>query len=129
MSNGRFDIFKSYIAVWNLWGHEDMEAPLPNGEMAVHAHNSFLQVAHDHGIIFGIYFVLFIGYVVILSMIGALKEKSNPYAMFCPIIIVCFSMASLVEWIMHPCNPFGITIFLAMMPLIYKDSLKNEKSN
>ena len=129
MSNGRFDIFKSYIAVWNLWGHEDMEAPLPNGEMAVHAHNSFLQVAHDHGIIFGIYFVLFIGYVVILSMIGAVKEKSNPYAMFCPIIIVCFTMASLVEWIMHPCNPFGIAIFLAMMPLIYKDSLKDEKSN
>ncbi len=129
MSNGRFDIFKSYIAVWNMWGHEDMEAPLPNGEMAIHAHNSFLQVAHDHGIIFGIYFVLFIGYVVILSMIGAVKEKRDPYAMFCPIIIVCFSMASLVEWIMHPCNPFGIAIFLAMMPLIYKDSLKDEKSN
>ena len=129
MSNGRFEIFKSYIAVWNLWGHEDMEALLPNGAMAVHAHNSFLQVAHDHGIIFGIYFVLFIGYVVILSMIRAVKEKSDPYAMFCPIIIVCFSMASLVEWIMHPCNPFGLAIFLAMMPLIYKDSVKDEKSN
>ena len=75
MSNGRFDIFKSYIAAWNLWGHEDMEALLPNGDLVVHAHNSFLQVAHDHGIIFGIYFVLFIGYVVILSMIRAVKEK------------------------------------------------------
>ena len=128
MSNGRFDIFKSYISVWNLWGHEEMGTELPNGEIAVHAHNSFLQVAHDHGIIFGVYFVLFIAYVILLSMIRALRAKEDIYALFCPIILVCFVMASLVEWLMHPCNPFGLTIFMAMMPLFYK-GLDNEKSN
>ena len=130
VSNGRIDIFKSYIAVWNLWGHEDMEALLPNGEMAIHAHNTFLQVAHDHGIIFGIYFVLFIGYVVILSLVRAVSKRDDAYAMFCPVILVCFVMAGLVEWLLHPCNPFGLTIFLAMMPLAYKDTYKeDEKSN
>ncbi|MBO4844693.1 MAG: hypothetical protein J5525_00035 [Lachnospiraceae bacterium] len=127
MSNGRFDIFKSYMSVWNLWGHDDMEAVLPNGDMAVHAHNSFLQVAHDHGIIFGIYFGLFIGYVIILSLIRAYRS-GKVYEMFCPVLLVCFCMASLVEWIMHPANPFGLSIFLAMMPLFIKD-YANEKSD
>lgn len=127
MSNGRFDIFKSYMSVWNLWGHDDMEAVLPNGDMAVHAHNSFLQVAHDHGIIFGIYFGLFIGYVIILSLIRAYRS-GKVYDMFCPVLLVCFCMASLVEWIMHPANPFGLSSFLAMMPLFIKD-YANEKSD
>ncbi len=127
MSNGRFDIFKSYMNVWNLWGHDDMGAPLPNGETAVHAHNSFLQVAHDHGIIFGIYFGLFIGYVIILSLIRAYRS-GKVYDMFCPVLLVCFCMASLVEWIMHPANPFGLSIFLAMMPLFIKENA-NEKSD
>lgn len=127
MSNGRFDIFKSYMNIWNLWGHDDMEALLPDGSMAVHAHNSFLQVAHDHGIIFGIYFGLFIGYVIILSLIRAYRS-GKVYDMFCPVLLVCFCMASLVEWIMHPANPFGLSIFLAMMPLFIKD-YTNEKSD
>ena len=105
-----------------------MEALLPNGKMAVHAHNSFLQVAHDHGIIFGIYFLLFIGYVVILSLGRAVRNRRITYWIFCPVLLVCFGMASMVEWLMHPCNPFGLTIFLAMMPLFYKD-IKDEKGN
>lgn len=128
MSNGRIDIFKSYINVWNATGHEEMGTELPDGEIAVHAHNSFLQVAHDHGIIFGIYFVLFIGYVIILSLVRACKNKQDIYRFFCPVVIVCFCMASMVEWIMHLCNPFGLSIFLAMMPLIIKET-DNEKSN
>ena len=130
MSNGRIDIFKSYIAVWNLWGHEEMEALLPNGEMAIHAHNTFLQVAHDHGIVFGIYFVLYIGYVIILSLVGAIRKRDDAYAMFCPALLVCFVMAGMVEWLLHPCNPFGLAAFLTMMSLVYKDTYKeDEKSN
>lgn len=128
MSNGRIDIFKSYISVWNITGHEEMGAMLPDGEIAVHAHNSFLQVAHDHGIIVGIYFVLFIGYVIILSIVRAYKNRQDIYRFFCPIVVVCFCMASMVEWIMHLCNPFGLSIFLAMLPLIIKET-DNEKNN
>lgn len=128
LSNGRFDIFRSYIAEWNLWGHDKMGATLPDGEIAIHAHNSFLQVAHDHGIVFGVYFVLFTGYVIILSLYRAYKRKEDLDRVYCAVIVVAFGMASLVEWIMHMCNPFGLAIFMAMMPMIIKDS-SNEKNN
>ena len=129
MSNGRFDIFKSYIAVWNMWGHEDMEAELPSGELAIHAHNSFLQVAHDHGIVFGIYFILFIVYVIILYLIKAVKYREDDYNMFPLVMLACFCLASLVEWIMHPCNPLAFSMFMAIVPLIKGDKSGHEESN
>lgn len=126
MSNGRFTIFKCYLANMNMWGHDEMGTLLPDGEIAVHAHNTFIQVMYDHGIIFGIYFVLFIGYILVYSIIRAYKSRADLYKMFCPVILVCFGMASLVEWVMHPCNPLGLTVFLAMMPLCIRDG-ENEK--
>ena len=59
ISNGRLDIFKAYIENWNLTGHEDMNITMPNGELMVHAHNVYLQVIHDHGVITGLVFILF----------------------------------------------------------------------
>lgn len=130
MSNGRFDIFKSYIAVWNAWGHDEMGALLPNGEIAVHAHNTFLQVIHDHGLVFGIYFVIFMLYVFILGVRYACKEKDNGIMLLFPTILTGFAVAGLVEWILHVCNPFGLAVFMCMMPLVIKQKgYKDEKSN
>jgi len=123
MSNGRLDIFRNYIENWNLWGHEEMETVMPNGETVIHAHNTFLQVAHDHGIVFGIYFLLFTGYVIIIYLIRAFKNREDEYRIFGSVILVCFCMASLVEWILHPCNPFACAVFLAMMPLCYRECI------
>ncbi|MDE6185063.1 MAG: hypothetical protein K2G39_06525, partial [Lachnospiraceae bacterium] len=57
-TNGRLDIFRSYIEQLNMTGHEEMGAVLKNGEIATHAHNIYLQVAYDHGIFVGILFVI-----------------------------------------------------------------------
>lgn len=129
ISNGRFDIFKSYIQEWNVWGHDEMGAPLPNGEIAIHAHNTFLQVIHDHGLVFGIYFIIFMLYVFAMSIKRALKYKDG-YEMLLPVLMAGFCVASMVEWILHLCNPFGFALFLSMMPLILVEKgLDNEKSN
>ena len=63
------NIFKSYIQEWNVWGHDEMGAPLPNGEIAIHAHNTFLQVIPDHGLVFGIYFIAFMLYFMRIVMV------------------------------------------------------------
>lgn len=129
ISNGRFDIFKSYIQEWNAWGHDEMGAPLPDGEIAIHAHNTFLQVIHDHGLVFGIYFIAFMLYVFAMSIKRALKYTDG-YEMLLPVLMAGFCVASMVEWILHLCNPFGFALFLSMMPLILVEKgLDNEKSN
>ena len=57
-ANGRMDIFRAYLKELNLAGHDDMGAILPDGSLAVHAHNIYLQVAYDHGLAVGAVFVL-----------------------------------------------------------------------
>ena len=127
ISNGRFDIFKSYIKVWNLWGHEEMGAELPTGEIAIHAHNTFLQVIHDHGLVIGIYFVIFMVYIFVLGMKRALGNRDG-YEVLFPVLMISFCAASMVEWILHLCNPFGFALFISMLPLaIAEKEIRDEK--
>lgn len=129
ISNGRFEIFRSYIKVWNLWGHEEMGAEMPSGEIAIHAHNTFLQVIHDHGLVIGIYFVIFMVYIFVLGLRRALKNRDG-YEVLTPVLMTGFCAASMVEWILHLCNPFGFAMFLCILPLaIAEKEIKNEERN
>ena len=119
MSNGRLDIFKAYISNWNLTGHEDMHITMPNGENMVHAHNVYLQVIHDHGLITGIVFILFGIVSFILLMIRLVKEK-NMTLIYAVVIIMAFAVSGVAEWNFHLCNAFGISIFTAVTPLLFK---------
>lgn len=125
MSNGRLDIFKAYIQNWNLTGHEDMNITMPNGELMVHAHNVYLQVIHDHGLITGIIFTIFGILSFVLLMIRLLKEK-NSTLVYAVAIILAFAVSGVAEWNFHLCNAFGISIFMAVTPLLFKSGEMKE---
>lgn len=117
-SNGRIDIFKAYIADLNLTGHEVMDA---EGTDAGHAHNIYLQVAHDQGLIVGIYFTVFLLGAIIYSFYYCVRnQKKNVYSAVIPAILLGFAFAGTVEWIFHPCNPFGISALMIMIPMLFK---------
>lgn len=120
-SNGRFDIFFAYIRQWNLTGHDQMGVELPNGEISVHAHNTYLQVFHDHGLITGVVYLL-VGIVSLVLMFFYAKreEKRDAYAALPLAIFLAFAVAGLVEWLFHPCNPIGFATMAALTPLFYK---------
>jgi len=128
ISNGRIDIFKEYIANWNLTGHEDMSITKADGAFLVHAHNVFLQVIHDCGLPTGILFVLFGLFSFIIAMIRYLKTNDVTYA-FVIGVIIAFAVSGLVEWNFHLCNPFGMALFMVLTPLLFsnKDMDKNEQ--
>lgn len=120
-SNGRMEIFREYIGQWNLTGHEDMGFAFPDGGISVHAHNTFLQVAHDHGIITGAIFLLFGLYTFWLGIYRYQKEKrEHPYLVLIPAVTIAFGAAGMVEWIYHLCNPFGFAIMVVITPLLFK---------
>lgn len=125
VSNGRLDIFKAYIANWNLTGHKDMNITMPNGELMVHAHNVYLQVIHDHGLITGIVFVLFGVLSFVLLMIQLIKER-NVMLVYAVAIILAFAVSGVAEWNFHLCNAFGISIFMAVTPLLFKSGEMKE---
>lgn len=121
ISNGRFDIFKAYMKYWNLTGHEEMGVPLEDGSIAVHAHNTYLQMIHDNGILTGSIFI-FLG---VASFFWAAfrykREKKEDSCLLLTIaVIIAFASAGMVEWIFQICNFFGIAILVVITPLLFQ---------
>ncbi|MCR4754381.1 MAG: hypothetical protein K5868_02505 [Lachnospiraceae bacterium] len=120
-SNGRMDIFKSYIEQSNFEGHDEMGAILADGEEASHAHNIYLQAIYDHGWFVGIYISLFLVISVIMGAYRSIKAGNNDYMLLAPVLTVGFIVAGMVEWIFHPCNPYGLVLFMALIPMVFNE--------
>lgn len=126
ISNGRFEIFTSYIQYWNMDGHEDMGVPLPDGSIAVHAHNTYLQMIHDNGLITGAVFVILGVVSFFMAMIRYSKEKKeDSYLTLTVAIIIGFAIAGLVEWIFQINNFYGIAILVVITPLLFQTNKKD----
>jgi len=126
-SNGRIEIFQAYISQLNMWGHDTMSATNANGEPIMHAHNSYLQVAFDFGIVVGIIFVVFC-FVTFLRVLLQLckKDADSAYEYLPLLIVVAFGVASLVEWVYHVVNPLGFVFLIMLAPVMLKQ--KNSKA-
>lgn len=122
-TNGRIDIFRSYIEQLNMTGHEEMGAVLKDGAIATHAHNIYLQAAYDHGIPVGILFTLTgIGTFAASLLYYHKKKDKITYAALPAVVTVAVAVAGMVEWIFHLCNPCGFVLMLAITPLIFVSS-------
>ncbi len=122
ISNGRITIFTSYINELNMWGHDEMGALLPNGEIAVHAHNTYLQVAYDHGIFAGIVFALVnIGAMVMGVVAYSKKRKEEPLSMITFAIAAGFTVAGITEWVFMFSNPLTIALMLSLAPIVFSE--------
>ena len=128
MSNGRFDIFKSYLEQSNLWGHEEMGAILKDGSIATHAHNIYIQAIYDHGWVFGVYFILFLAYTWSLGVYISYRDKDCSLLLI-PTLVTGFMVAGLVEWIFHPCNPYAMAILMIIPALILHRTEKPNEEN
>lgn len=130
-TNGRTDIFKSYIEQLNMTGHSEMGAILKDGSVATHAHDIYLQVAYDHGIPVGIVFIL-VGFVTfIVSCAYYLRQKKSvnyvKYSAFPAIVTIAFAVAGLVEWIFHLSSPAGFLLMAVLTPLVIQENNKEGK--
>jgi O-antigen ligase len=102
-----------------------MGAMLPNGEIAIHAHNIYLQVAYDHGILAGILFLA----VLILALVCGIgyyrrNRSVEPLSLITPAIVIGFMVAGATEWVFQYSNPMTIALMLAVAPLTYIERQK-----
>ncbi|MCR5094045.1 MAG: O-antigen ligase family protein [Lachnospiraceae bacterium] len=131
MSNGRMTLWRSYLPQLNMTGHEEMGVELPNGEIAVHAHNVYLQIAYDNGIPVGILFVLLIGAAAVTAMVygGSGDDEGRGYRLVPLAITLAFAAAGLTEWNFQLSNMMTLGLVLSWIPLCFKavgDRSENE---
>ena len=123
ISNGRYEIFMTYLKRLNFVGHEKMTI---EGEDYAHAHNSYIQVAYDFGIIAGVVFLVLCAYTLIQSVL-LFKKHGEKYGTFIiPFaFIVNFGFMSVTEWAFHPCIPAGFC-FLFVQMLLMQEGRNNK---
>ncbi len=121
ISNGRISIFTAYLQQLNMWGHEEMGATLQNGEIAIHAHNTYLQVAYDHGIVVGIIFIITMASAVVSGIIYYKKNRDKePLSLITCAVVIGFAVAGMTEWVFQYCNPMTVALMIAMVPITFK---------
>jgi hypothetical protein len=119
ISNGRFDIFKGYFNALELKGHPKMGFDKGDGTDYVHAHNSYLQVAYNFGIIAGIIFLLICAVSLWRAARLAVTQGRKYSIFFVPFaLILVFGFVSITEWAFHPCIPAGFCFLLLQVILI-----------
>ncbi|MDD3368261.1 MAG: hypothetical protein PHP50_05120 [Lachnospiraceae bacterium] len=119
-TNGRLDIYKAYLGQLNLTGHDIMGATMPDGTLAIHAHNIYLQIAFDHGLITGVLFLL-LCLMTLWRSLQFLKHYRTEMEAGLPLAIsLAFMIAGLAEWISHLCNPMYCSFLLVLAPMLLK---------
>ena len=125
-SNGRITIFKSYLQQMNLFGHDEMGAELPWGEIAVHAHNTYIQVMYDNGILSGALYLLLMFTSFVSGAIYYRKNREKEHCALLPYAMtVGFGIAALSEWVFQFSNPMTIAFVLSLMPICFADRKKS----
>lgn len=124
-TNGRLDIYKSYIEQINMTGHDTMGATLKNGEIATHAHDVYLQVAYDHGVPTAVVFVIF-GITLLVMGIIFFMRNSDKYDALAMTIVVAFAVAGVVEWVFHLSHPMSFVMLLCATPLMFMNHKMSE---
>ena len=117
-SNGRLEIYRLYLQNLDWKGHETVGLMTENGMDTGHAHDVFLQMAHDFGIGAGIYFILFYVFAGIRSFFYYLQHKNEGTALIPFGVLMVFGICGLVEWVYLPYIPTGFAFFFALVLLI-----------
>lgn len=126
ISNGRFDIYLDYLSRLTIEGHEKM---MIEGEDYAHAHNSYIQVAYDFGLVAGIAFLILCAFTLWRSIVLAYRYGKNYSIYFVPFsLIVVFGFISLTEWAFHPCIPVGFAFLFMQMLLMQEPWSRKSKS-
>lgn len=129
-SNGRLDIYKAYLSALDWKGHDSLSLMADNGELIIHAHNSYIQAAYDFGLGTGIYFLLFCVFVGVRVVLYYIRHKGERTSLIPVVIVGAFGVCGMVERVFFPFIPLGFAfLFILVLMTVSDKKGKNEEIN
>lgn len=117
-TNGRLGIYATYINNLNLTGHEEIGPILDDGEMATHAHDVYLEVGYEHGVLAMIAFVIFGIVALVTAILNYAKDKNDKAAILAVAIIISYAVAGVVEWLYNIGHPSHLMLMFIVIPIL-----------
>lgn len=117
-SGGRIEIWKAYLREMSLGGH----GSYPEGYSS--AHNVYIQVGYDYGVICGAIYAMLAGYVFIIGEINVFKRSEN-YTYISYLLILAALINSLVDSCVIPYKYWPTFMFYFLLPLVLEKKSEN----
>lgn len=125
VSNGRLDIFRTYLSRLSIKGHGVLFTENPD---YIHAHNSYLQVLYTNGIPAGLLFTGWITCAATLPLVRYIKhvrfrkeeDVTGDEYLFTAAGTVAFAIAALTEFNFQLCNPMCMLMLTGIVSLVFK---------
>ena len=122
VSNGRSTIWKAYIPKISFSAHYPGNIDLEDGTLIYHAHNTYLQVAYQYGILAGAVLFLLNATSVIVALILYFKEgKKKGYLSYPLFTMIMVSLGMMTEWMGHPSYIIFIAQIFALGMLMHEN--------
>lgn len=119
LTNGRLAIAKMYWKRLNWTGHDSVVINVGDTIYA-HAHNTFIQVAYDHGILCGIVFLI-LGLVAWIRSVLYIRhhyESGGAISMLPMLMLTTFAITAVAEYVFLPVIPLGFGILFVIDALM-----------
>lgn len=124
MSTGRLSIYKEFLKNISLEGHYSLKLLIPSDKDSTYAHNVFLQIAYNCGIITGI---AYLAYIVTAFFTGVRRcVKGNAAAITVSILIAGYAACGMFESMEMYIYPLLLAALASFMFLPDKGSSDDE---
>lgn len=101
VTNGRTEVWQRYISNFNLTGHFPRYVYGDDGEIIPHAHNSYFQIIYEDGLITGIIYIIFTGFMCIYGALAIIRNNTI-YDLMAFLFAACIMISQCLEWISRP---------------------------
>lgn len=129
VTNGRTDIWKTYLAKTNLTGHYPGHIVMESGYFCYHAHSTYFHVLYQYGIFTGIVYTLMVFVSFGYAVVGYWKEKENAERFLFPVLIIGLCLVGQVtEWMGHPAYVICMMLMMAYGMLLQEKGKSNKEN-
>lgn len=114
VTNGRTEIWKTYLARTNLTGHFPGHIEMESGYFCYHAHSTYFHILYQYGLFAGIVYTLMVISAYVYAILCYWRRKGEENYFLFPLLMTGLCLVGQVtEWMGHPAYVICMVFLMA----------------